>query len=186
MTNQSKQIEQFNLNLSKLIGKKLEEVHYFEINQDEPNYNCLNYHRLDFGLTLLVESELYYIVWSDAYLQFDIKFGLGSIEQEFNIKNAAVEKHNMAYDSNWSSLLGQKIVEVKSFWSWRENMTTQERIYYPKDICIKFEENKTVYFSCTCILNDGTYLSSADEIVVFFDCKKANEFGVGIGMPIMG
>ena len=178
MTNHINDIEQFDLSLSKIIGKHLGGVYYYEIKQDKPYYDYSNYHRVDYGLELLVDNEKYYIVWNDKYLQFDIKFGLGSIGQDINIENEGVVAYKLNSDINWLPLIGQKIIDAKSIWNWVENIETKERNYYPKDICLKFEMGQTVLISCTSIENE-TYLSSADEVTIFFDPEIANKYGVG-------
>lgn len=173
-----KEIEQFDLALSKIIERQLDSVCYYDSTlHEEPCYDCTNYHSVTFGLTMQIENEDYYIVWNDKYVQFDIKYGFGSIGQEINIDGVA--KYDLSQDSNWHPLIGQKIVEAKSIWNWQENLITLKRTYYPKDICLKFEKGQTVFISCTSIENE-TFNASADEISIFFDSEVAKKYGVGI------
>src|SRR5690554_5018140 len=113
MTTHIKEIEQFDLALSKIIGRQLDGVCYYDSTlHEEPYYDCTNYHSVTFGLTMQIENEDYYIVWNDTYLQFEIEFGFRSIGQEMNIERVA--KYGLSQDSNWQPLIEQQIVEAKT------------------------------------------------------------------------
>lgn len=174
-------IDEFEKDLSVLIGKSLTDVTYYEIHQENPFYDQSSHHLVDFGVELTFDdASLYHIVWNDKFHQFDIKFGTGSIGQEINLgEDSSVKPYCLNEDDQWSKLIHKKVTEVKSYWNWWKVNGEELKSYYPKDISIRFESNEIVYFSCTSIENEK-FLASADEISVFFNLKIAQKYGVGI------
>lgn len=174
-------IDTFDKALSAIIGKSLQNVTYYEIEQEEPFFDQQTYHYVDFGVELaFTDKSLFYIVWNDKYRQFDIKFGVGSIGQDINLsQESSVKSYNLNEDKHWKHLIGRKVIGSKSYWNWWVEGNDTKKHYYPKDISIKFGDDEIVLFSCTSIENDN-YLASADEISVFFDPKIAEKYSVGI------
>lgn len=176
-------IDKFDKKLLALVGKKLDKVLYYEIDQDEPFYDQNKYHSIDFGVELyLIGKELFHITWveHDYHKLFNIQFYDGSIGKVVNLeKGSRVVVYDVSQDNKWTNILHSKIIEVKSYWGWSEQHGDSERHYYPKDISLRFDNEEIVYFSCTSTENDETW-SAADEISIFFDPTIAKSYGVGI------
>ncbi|WP_338768170.1 hypothetical protein WAF17_07230 [Bernardetia sp. ABR2-2B] len=172
------QIEHYENPIKELIGKSIMSVNYYEIGYEidcnNPYWNKVDHHSLDYGLEIKTnDSQTYYFIWDKVFIQYDLKFVKGKIEQEF-AKNSNIKKH-LITNSKWKELLGQKIISIESIWV--NCSINGDKKHYPETIKLQFENNKSIWVSAVEISENITpYM--ADHVSVFFDEMTMRKYNV--------
>lgn len=162
---------------SELIGRTIKKVSYFEIDYGEPAFDLSDHHSLDYGLQLEIDSgESYYIIWDSQYVQYDLKFKKGTLEQEL-APVANIKCHDVSKSKYWSDRVGQELNNIKSYWSYVITEGKSAREYYPQDIELSFDNGLNVIVSAVEVRSDGQVIGMADHVSVFFDSETAIKYG---------
>ncbi|AFM05217.1 hypothetical protein Fleli_2864 [Bernardetia litoralis DSM 6794] len=158
--------------VKELIGKSIISVNYYEIDRDKPYWDKGDHHSLDYGLEIeMNDSQTYYFIWDKEFIQYDMKFAKGEIQQEFSV---GVGKH-LITDSKWNNLLGEKIVSVETIWI--NCSINGDKKHYPETIKLHFKNNKSIWISAVEIRENITpYM--ADHVSVFFDEMTMRKYNV--------
>jgi hypothetical protein len=166
--------------VARIVGCKLEAVHYYEIAY-ETNKPCyeLNLHVghfLDFGLNLTMSNgEQFGFIWDGEFYQYGVGIMQHSLSAE--VDNARV--WDVTSHKNWSPLIGREIINAKTYWSWAQHIEEKERYYFPQDIELQFNEGSCIYISASSYMSSSdTLIGMCDEISVIFDKEKAKKFRV--------
>ena len=175
------EIKKYNQEPQELIGHSIRTVTYYEIDYGEPGYDRGDYHTLDFGLQIELNSGVvFYVIWDSLFCQHDIKVKTGDIRNELKTPLDGISEHRLVDDQKWELLLNQKIVAVKSYWSYFQYEGEEIKHYYPQDLELIFENNKSVYFSALEITEQNRVIPMADNITVIFDRAIADQYKIGI------
>ena len=143
--------EQFNALAQKIIGLRLSEVAYYEIEDNEPGYLYKTDigHFLDFGLDLVAEDgRCFSILWDDTFFQFGVGIYSHSAAKQIRVDRRWVVTKN----SEWAPCIGETIKSAEVFWSLvevSENGSQRTRIYYPQDIILTFSNERRIYISAS-------------------------------------
>lgn len=174
---ESTKITDFENIVMRLQGRRVMRVYYYEIPYETgaPSWNRDVMDTLDFGLELEVESgQIFSITWGDEFVQYGISISENSLTM--NVIDVRVWDVTMA--SRWSSIIGQMIVDIDTYWSWVES--DDERQYYPQDIRLVFESGQSVFLSAAQYVEDSDeLLGFADEVTVIFSDDVARHYRVG-------
>jgi hypothetical protein len=163
---------------SELIGRTIKKVSYFEIDYGEPMFELSDHHSLDYGLQLETDNgETYYMIWDSQYFQYDLKFKKGTLNQELNT-DSKINCHDVSLSKYWSDRIGQKLNNIKSYWSYVMTDGKSDKKYYPQDIELIFDNGLNVIVSAIEVRPDGQVSGMADHISVFFDSETAKKYGV--------
>jgi hypothetical protein len=178
--------DEYQRQVQDLIGHILVEVLYFEIDyRDEagesvntPFWNW-NSHidSLDFGLELQTEKgDAFWISWGHLFFQYDIE-----VEPNTKDDRSSMRVWNVTQNSRWYPLIGKRISDVKTYWSWVNESSDKgwRRVHYPQDLGVTFESGEIVYISAFELWQDGTPNGFADNVTVFFDEVTAQLYGIG-------
>lgn len=175
--NLENEIAKYESLLSQLIGKRIKKVSYFEIDYGEPTFELSDHHSLDYGLQLETDNgENYYMIWDSQYFQYDLKFKKGTLNQELN-PDSKISCHDVSQSQYWSDRVGQKLNNIKSYWSYVMTGEKPDKKYYPQDIELSFDNGLNVIVSAIEIRPDGQINGMADHISVFFDSEAAIKYG---------
>ncbi|MEM9997732.1 MAG: hypothetical protein AAF809_08525, partial [Bacteroidota bacterium] len=121
------------------------------------------------------DGAVFCLTWNWEFEQYNI-----SVQSEPLHDVNAVRVWEVTKTSRWTPLLGQKIVAADSYWSyWIVSSDGSQRVDYPQDIRLTFEDGSRVYVSAFEAWRDGSYFHAMDNVTVFFDdgVAKANFIG---------
>ena len=168
--------EQLDALAQKMVGLKLAEVVYYEIEDNEPGYLYKTKigHFLDFGLDLVAEDGSYFsILWDDTFFQFGVGIYPRSAAQQIRVDRRWV----VTRDPHWVPFIGKNIESAEVFWSWVDVSTSESartRIYYPQDLILTFSNNRRVYVSASQWWEESQQvLGLSDNILVVFSDRIA-------------
>ncbi len=169
--------EQLDALAQKMVGLKLAEVVYYEIEDNEPGYLYKSDvgHFLDFGLDLVAEDgSCFSILWDSTFFQFGIGIHPHSAAQQIRVDRSWVVTKN----SEWTPFTGKTIKSAEIFWSWMdvsewtggsEKRSPKTRIYYPQDLVLTFGNDRRVYISASQWWEESQQvLGLSDNILVVF------------------
>ena len=174
------QIKDYEKPIKELIGKTVSEIYYYELEYEngQTYWDEKEYHTLDFGLEMIMSDlEKFYFIWDSELAQFNVKFKKGDITTEFS-ENSTHKKHNVSNNELWSELMKSKIIGISSHWSHWQYLSQKEPNYYPQNIKLDFENDKSVWISATEIENDNPK-EMADNITIIFDKRVAKKYNIG-------
>jgi hypothetical protein len=172
------EIINYEKSFKELIGKAISHINYYEIDYGKPMWNETKFHSVDYGFEItMLDKTSYYFIWSNKFTQYDVKFKKGNILIEFGTKNSA-KKYNVSDNINWTDLIGTKIKEVKSCWSYWYTMGEEEKTYYPQDVHIQFENGKEIWISALEII-DNSPIPMQDNLLIVFDKGIAEKYNIG-------
>jgi len=162
---------------SQLIGKRIKKVSYFEIDCGEPTFELSDHHSIDYGLQLeTYNGETYYMIWDSQYVQYDLKFKKGTLNQELK-PDSTISYHDVSKSQYWSDRIAQKLINIKSYWSSIMTGDKADKKYYPQDIELSFDNGLNVIVSAIEVRLDGQVNGMADHISIFFDSETAIKYG---------
>jgi hypothetical protein len=170
---------QYDSQFSELIDRSISSITYYVIDGLQDFFDYKEYHSLDYGVEFEFENgDAYYLIWDSQFVSFDLKFGCGSIQKEFkpeanNIRQIDVSKHQL-----WQAKIGQKIKSIQSNWSNINGDSWSEKIYYPQDLHITFENGQSVIISTVQKDSETSTNYMSDHITIFFDPDFAKKNGV--------
>lgn len=171
----------FENNVTALIGKQLERVRYFEIRyeSDSPMYFVGSFpgHLLDFGCDLeMSDGSVFGVIWDGEFFQY----GVGVVNKSLADQLGDSKVFDVSSDVNWACLIGQSIVNVKVYWSWVQYEGEAEKIYYPQELEVEFENGSIVYFSASRYNEEKDSLwGISDDIAVVFGREAAQKYCIG-------
>ncbi len=164
-----------------LIGKRIVRVRYYEIEYHYTKDMWQCYDRFDslyFGFDLLCEDDfLFPISWGSEFYQYGISPDQNNLPTSSGYRSIDVSK-----TSRWADVLNVKITDVRIVWSWvEESDLIKNKIYYPQDLILRFDNNRDIFISALQIETDNSFMGMTDNITVFFDRDIAKTFKVKIG-----
>lgn len=167
-----------------MVGHRIDTVRYHELLYTdaegtllpEPEWNWHpDFDSMEHAVELTMQDgAVFYLTWSSGFEQYNI-----SVQSEPLHDVSAVRVWEVTKTSRWTPLLGQKIVAADSYWSWTSLFDGSQRIDYPQDIRLAFEDGTHVYVSAFEARPDGSRYGGTDHVTVFFDdgVAKANRIG---------
>ena len=161
-----------------LIGKRIIRVRYYEIEypESEHMWQCdSRYDSIDFGLDLLCDDDsLFAISWGSEFCKYGI-----SLDQSFLPTSKGYRSIDVSNISRWHDFINTKITDIKIIWSWAiESDSPKQKIYYPQDLILSFDNGRNVFISALQIDTDDSFMGMTDNITVFFDKDTASKFKV--------
>lgn len=170
-----------------LIGQQIIAIHYYELQGEgaPPRWNAVSnqFHILDFGLEFnMASGKLFSFIWNRFGLYYGLSISGTSLEKE--LTNPAI--WDVSHDPSWSLFTHRQIQNVTVYWGWWQ--TAQEnrdkRYYYPQDIQILFDHNRSIVIGVYGYMPDKTLFPSADELIIFLDQDIARTYRVGPYGPL--
>lgn len=167
---------ELNNKLEQLVGLAIEKVHYWEIKYEQPCYEVGHIESLDYGVSIqTTDGEKFYFIWDSNITSHNIKFVKGEIQKEFeNLNNVSI--HNVSKNKNWKKVIGIKIKNTISLWSWVSNFGSDKKTYFPQDIKLTFENNVSCIISAVEALEKNNFNYLADNLTVCFNQEIANNY----------
>jgi len=174
---------EFDANLNRLVGFTIERVVYFELDyqdgrpyfRDHPETG----HFLDFGVELIdANGRSSCITWDGTFFQY----GLGVF---VDIPSADVLpglSYDVTNDPEWTPFLRRRIDSVESYWAWVADSMAPDanRTYYPQDIRLTFDNNRSIYFSAAQFVDDsGKLFGMSDNVLIVFNDDVAQRHELG-------
>jgi len=173
-------IENYDNKLKILIGKTISKVRYFEINDGEPAWDKIEFHSIDYGVELITsDNQSFYFIWDKQFTAYDLKFQIGSIRTEFSKEDDSAFEFNVSDNEKWIELIGQKIIGIKSNWSFFRSSRMKKKNFYPQDVEIKFANKNSIYISAMEISREKT-MTMKDHITLVFDENTAKKYNIGL------
>lgn len=169
-------IEQYKIELNNtaqsLIGNRIEQVFYWEIDYGSVGFDKDDYHSLDFGISFITNNKTsYYIIWDSKCVQFDIKIVQGEIMDEFK-DDSNIISYDVTNTIKWLSIINKEIIDINVKW--------YSDINAPQDILISFENTEQVIISSSEVWEDKKAKGMSDNIVIFFNTQVANKYGISV------
>ena len=167
---------ELNNKLEQLIGQSIEEVYYWEIKYEQPCYEFGLLDSLDYGVSIQTSNGgKFYFIWDNNITSHNIKFVKGEIQREFeNPKN--VSMHNVSKNKNWEKVIGVKIKNSTSLWSWVSNIGSNKKTFFPQDIKLTFENDLSCFISAVEPLEENNFNYLADNLTICFNKEIANKY----------
>ena len=130
---------------------------------------------LDFGFDLLCGDDfLFPISWGSEFYQYGISPDQNNLPTSSGYRSIDVSK-----TSRWANFLNVKITDVRIVWSWvEETGLVKNKIYYPQDLILRFDNNRDIFISALQIETDNSFMGMTDNITIFFDRDIAKTFKV--------
>ncbi len=159
-----------------LIGKRNSRVRYYEIKYHDTDnmwqYDA-RFDSLDFGFDILCEDDfLFPNSWGSEFYQYGISPDKNNLPTSSEYRSIDVSK-----TSRWADFLNVKITDVHIVWSWvEETGLVKNKIYYPQDLILRFDNNRDIFISALQIETDNSFMGMTDNITVFFDRSIAKSF----------
>jgi hypothetical protein len=174
---------EFDAMLNRLVGFTVAQVHYYEIDYEDGHAYFRDHletgHFIDYGVNLIDPSgKSAYITWDGTFYQY----GLMPFFDTANPELLAGQAHDVTTDQEWLPFIGRTVVASDSYWSWitHSNLPTSERIYYPQDIRVTFDNDLKLYLSAAQFLNDSqTLFGLSDNVLVVFRDDVAQHHRLG-------
>jgi len=164
--------------ISTLVNHTIMRVVYYEVfSEDSEEYwNNNEFDSLDFGLDLHTKSgECFGIMWGSEFYQYGVSILNHSLKEELS----AYKSFDVSRKSNWNSYIDKSITDTKIIRSWLIETDSLNKTYYPQDLILTFENNKSVYISALQILDEKNIHYMTDNITVIFDKEGANKYNIG-------
>ncbi|TCI93798.1 hypothetical protein [Tenacibaculum sp. M341] len=122
---------------SELIGQKICEVYYEEVNweTDESEFweFSTDIHSVDMNVIFRLENgKLIQIFWDNEFYSYDVGF---TIIDKLEKKKEGFKTFNVSENKNWKKLIGEKISGIRVLWDISEGITTE----YENDRIVKSE-----------------------------------------------
>lgn len=164
-----------------LIGQRINEVFYQEINYEE-NTEYWNFasmiHSVDMNVIFKMDNgKIIQIKWDNEFYCYGIGLeNLDKIENQVGFKTI-----DQTSNSIWTNLIDKKITGVKVLWDIDEHakeqtmdkgkvISTREfAIHVPQTWEIEFESNKKIWISALEIVENGDAHYWDDHLTLFFD-----------------
>ncbi len=174
---------EFDANINRLIGFTIDHVVYFEIDyqngrplfRDHPETG----HFLDFGVEMIDPSgRSCCITWDATFFQY----GLGVFVDTASAEVLSGLSYAVTDDPEWVPFIGCKIVNVESYWAWvADNMAANaNRTYFPQDLRLAFDNNRSIYLSAAQFVNDsGKLFGMCDNVLIVFNDDVAAHHKIG-------
>ncbi|GAA4441441.1 hypothetical protein [Bremerella cremea] len=174
---------EYEANLNRLIGFVIERVTYFELDYQDGQSHFRDRadtgHFLDYGVELVDRSgRSVCVTWDATFFQY----GLGVSIDVPGEKVLAGVAYDVTADPQWLPFIGSRVSSVASYWSWvGESMEADaKRTYYPQDIRLTFENQRSIYLSAAQFLGDSDKLyGMADNVLILFDEAVAQHHQIG-------
>ena len=80
--------------------------------------------------------------------------------------------YDVTDDTEWIPFVGCTIVDVEGYWIWVADSVAANayRTYYPQDLRLAFDNNRSMYFSAAQFLNDsGKLFGMSDNVLIVFN-----------------
>ena len=172
--------DEFEIQCQELVGNVVIQVLYYEIeyqNGEQFWNRDPRFDSLDYGLDLVTkDGKIFSVIWDNKFFPYGISIKNDSLENFLRSANIIVVSNS----SRWQDVLGQEIVMTSVIWSWVNERNSEEKIYYPQDLVIRFESGQEIFLSALEISDDNSYSHMADNITVIFDKSVATAFQVAI------
>lgn len=173
----------FDASLKRLSGFTVGRVVYFEIDyqngqpifRDHPEIG----HFLDFGVEIIDSSgRSCCVTWDGAFFQY----GLGVFVDSPSANVLPGLAYDVTDDPEWAPFVGRTIVDAEGYWSWvADSMAANaNRIYYPQDLRLTFDNDRSLYFSAAQFLEEsGKLFGMSDSVLVVFKDDVAAHHQLG-------
>jgi hypothetical protein len=172
---------------TELIGQKVAEVYYEEINYETDNSNfwelASDIHSVDMNIILQMESgKLIQIFWDNEFYCYGIGF---TVLDKLKKGKEGIKISNVTKNTNWKKLIGKEISGIRILWDISEGITTEyekNRIVKSENTITKlpqtwelsFDENKVWIATLEIRENESDNYYWADHLSIFFS-KKGEE-----------
>lgn len=173
---------EYDTRVQQLVGRSIVDVSYHEILYKDETETLLygpvwnlnpDFDSLDYGMDLMFsDGSMCHFCWGDKFVQYGL-----SIQWKPQEYTNEVRAWRVALASRWNSLLSRRIYAANVYWSWLQYDHTPERTYYPQTVQLTFDNSAQVYLSAFEIRGSDFQMGCMDHVTVFFDSKKAVEFG---------
>ncbi len=175
---------------TELIGQKIQEVYYEEINYeiDNPNFSeftTSDIHSVDMNIILQMENgKLIQILWDNEFYCYGVGF---TVIEKINEVQEGFKIWNVTKNSNWEKLIGKEISEIKILWDIIERTTTEYEnnqtvksenniTKLPQTWELSFDENKIWIATLEIRENESDNYYWADNLTIFFSEKGKEKY----------
>ena len=126
---------------SELIGQKVCEVYYEEVNWETDNSEFWEFstdiHSVDMNVIFRLENgKLIQIMWDNEFYSYGVGF---TIIDKLKKEKEGFKTLNVSESENWKKLIGEKISRIGILWDISEGVTTE----YKNDRIVKSENTIT-------------------------------------------
>jgi len=155
-----------------MIGKKVRQVTYHEINYFD---NCFHFFddsrfdSIDCAIDLVFhDNSNMTITWGTEFIQYGISLLANPLE-------GTTRNLDVTQVSRWRNSIGKRIIDCQVFWSWYEENKNGSfaSFQYPQDILINFEYGGTILVSVLDFYENDRFMGMMDNIIVFHDIELA-------------
>ena len=182
----TKEINYYERIASSLIGQKIVEIYYEEINHD-PILEFWEYsseiHSIDINVLFKLDNgKIIQIKWDNEFYSYGVGF---EVLEKIELKNDIFKTINVTNHLNWKNILNKKITEVSVFWetinSFVDNSLSNEILNntlvnkLPQTWEVKVEGEK-IWISTLEIRREGSVLYWADHLTILFSEKSQQKF----------
>ncbi|CAM3881877.1 MULTISPECIES: hypothetical protein [Flavobacterium] len=182
----TKEINYYERIASSLIGQKIVEIYYEEINQD-PILEFWEYsseiHSIDMNVIFKLDNgKIIQIKWNNEFYCYGVGF---EVLEKIELKNDIFKTINVTNHVNWKNILNKKITEVSVFWETINRLvdgSLSDEILnnpllnkLPQTWEIKVE-NEKIWISTLEIRREETVLYWADHLTILFSEKSQQKF----------
>jgi len=180
----TKEINYYERIVSNLIGQKIVEIYYEEINYDSIiefwEYSS-EIHSIDMNVIFVLDNgKIIQIKWDNEFYCYGIGF---EVLEKIELRNDIIKTINVTNQVNWKNILNKKIIEVSVFWETVSfidsnlsdeilNNTLLNRL--PQSWEVEVEDEK-LWVSTLEIKEEGDYYC-ADHLTIFFSEKSYQKF----------
>jgi hypothetical protein len=171
---------EFEARAKSLIGKKIRQVTYDEIDYGDNRYHFFDDSRfdsIDLGIDLIFSDDSRIrIAWGDEFYPYGISLLSGS-------PDTTIRMLDVTHNSRWEDVIGKEIINSQVSWSWSVTISSSEqkidrpgiRHDYPQDLLIEFEHGGRIIISALEVRGD-TPMGMMDNLTVFDDVELAKRF----------
>jgi len=164
-----------------LEGMRLERVRYYEHPGSYPAWRELAVlDSISYGVDLIGDDRAWCVTWDNRIVDYGLIVHEGILLDL--LKDALVT--DVTQDSRWSSLVGQRISQVRVHWCPVQDGSPGVDGRYPQDIQLVFEQGHVVLFSAaTSELGKRALVEMADNVAVLFGDDVIRVYGLGPYRP---
>jgi len=169
--------EEFDRQVRQLEGMRLKQVRYYEHPGSFPAWRGIAVvDSIADGIDLIGEDRSFCVRWDNTFIEYGLVICEGILLDQL----PATLVTNVTQHSRWSSLVGQRISEVRVHWCRVPEIQLDELEKYPQGIELLFEQGEVVLFSAAA-LQEGTQalLEMSNNVIVLFGEETIREHATG-------